>query len=158
MTTSSNKAYLYLVKIISGRDYPESKLRQKLQEKKFQPEEIELAINEIKARGYLREDIYIEGRIRVFMEKGYSPSYIRHKLAEERLSVTDEEVEIVFNLHRLSPEVQIDRLIRKKLQGKIEFDYALKNKVLRFVLSKGHDFEDSKKIMKSIINETSVRD
>jgi regulatory protein len=153
MTTPSNKAYLYLVKIISGRDYSEHKLREKLREKKYPADEIDTAINEIKARGFLREEVYAEARVKSFMEKGYSPDYIRQRLTEEHLTVTDEEIEAVFTEYRLTPEDQIARLIRKKIQGKTEFDYAGENKILRYLLSKGHDFGESKKMMKSIIGE-----
>lgn len=158
MTTISNKAYLYLVKIISNRDYSEFKLREKLREKHFDDQEIDQAINEIKTKGYLREDVYSESRVRIFMEKGYSPFFIRQKLAEEHLSLSSEEIDAVFLLHSLTPEDQIERLIRKKIQGKMVVDYAAENKILRYLISKGHDFGDSKKVLKSIINQTSLRD
>ena len=81
MTTTSSKAYLYLVKIISSRDYSEFKLREKMREKQFIDQEINEAINEIKAKGYLRENVYSQSRVRIFMDKGYSPFFIRQKLA-----------------------------------------------------------------------------
>lgn len=155
MTTQSNKAYLYLIKIISSRDYSEHKLREKLREKNHPADEIESAINEIKAKGYLREEVYSEARVKGFMDRGYSPDYIRQRLAQEHLTVTDEEIKAVFTEYRMTPEDQIDRLIRKKIQGKTEFDYAGENKILRYLLSKGHDFGDSKKTMKSIIGEVA---
>ena len=157
MTTQSNKAYLYLVKIISSRDYSEHKLREKLRERNHPADEIDTAINEIKARGFLREEVYAEARVKSFMEKGFSPDYIRQRLTEEHLTVTDEEIEAVFTEYHLTPKDQIDRLIRKKFQGKTEFDYAEENKILRNLLSKGHDFGDSKKIMKSIISEVAAQ-
>ncbi|MBC7539949.1 MAG: regulatory protein RecX, partial [Bacteriovorax sp.] len=146
MPTPPNKAYLYLVKIISGRDYSEHKLREKLIAKKYSAEEIESAISEIKIRGFLREEIFAEARVKGFMERGYSPDYIRQRLAQEHLTVTDEEIEAVFTEHELTTENQIDRLVRKKIQGKTEFDYAGESKILRYLLSKGHDFGDSKKV------------
>ena len=138
MNTPSNKAYLYLIKLISFRDYSEHKLREKLREKKYPANEIDSAINEIKTKGYLKEELYTEARVKGFMNKGYSPNYIRQKLAQEHLTVTEEE---------------IDRLARKKMHGKTEFDYEGQSKILRFLLSKGHDFGTSKKVLKSIIGE-----
>jgi regulatory protein len=156
MNTQSKKAYLYLVKLLSSRNYSEHKLREKLSAKNYPADEIESAINEIKTRGFLREDLIAESRVKSFMEKGYSPEYIRQRLALEHLTVSDDEIQAVFSEYRLTPEDQIDRLIRKKIQGKAGLDYDEENKVLRYLLSKGHDFGDSKKILKSIIESTSV--
>lgn len=156
MNTPPNKAYMYLVKILSGRDYSEHKLREKLRERKHPADEIDWAINEIKAKGYLHEDVYAGARVKAFMDKGYSPDYIRQKLAQEHLSVTNEEIEEVFVEYRVSLEDQIDRLVRKKMHGKTEFDYEGESKILRYLLSKGHDFAESKKIMKSIISNNQT--
>lgn len=144
---------MYLVKIISARDYSEHKLREKLRERKYPQDEIESAISEIKSKGYLREEVYAEARIKAFMHKGYSPNYIRQKLAQEHLIATNEEIEAVFSEYRTSPEDQMDRLIRKKMHGKTEFDYAGESKILRYLISKGHEFSAGKKIMENIINE-----
>lgn len=149
---TSSRAYSYLVKIISSRDYSEHKLREKLREKKFPPEDCEAALSEIKARGYLREDAYTEARIKGFMNKGYSVSYVRQKLKQEHLTVTDEQIEEVFGEHRTSEEDQIERLAQKKIGTKSGLDFAEQGKILRFLLSKGHDYSKSKKILKSLIS------
>lgn len=151
--TTSNKAYMYLVKLLSARDYSEHKLREKLREKKYPADEIESSINEIKEKGFLREEVYAEARVKAFMNKGYSPDYIRQKMAQEHMTVTNEAIEEIFAEYHMSTEDQIDRLVRKKMQRKTEFDYEEESKILRFLLSKGHDFGTSKKIMKSIIGE-----
>lgn len=149
----SPKAYTYLVKILSVRDYSEHKLREKLKERKYPADEIEDAISEMKSKGYLREEVYAAARIKALMQKGYSPDYIRQKLDQEHLSASEEEIAVVFTEYRTSPEEQIDRLVRKKMQGKTDFDYTEESKILRYLLSKGHDFGDAKKIMKNIITE-----
>lgn len=149
----STKAFMYLVKIISARDYSEHKLREKLREKKYSNEEAEDAINEIKAKGYLKEDLYTEARVKAFMHKGYSPNYIRQKLSQEHLTVTNEAIEEIFCEYRTSTDDQIDRLVRKKIGRKTEIDFDGESKILRFLISKGHDFSQSKKVMKAIIAE-----
>lgn len=146
---------MYLVKIISARDYSEHKLREKLREKKYPADEIESAINEIKARGYLREEVYREARVKGFMNKGYSPDYIRQKLAAEHLTITNDEIEAIFFEHRLSNEDQIERLVRKKMHGKTSFDFEGQSKILRYLISKGHDFGLAKKILKTILGESA---
>jgi regulatory protein len=147
---------MYLVKLLSYRDYSEHKLREKLREKKFPTDEGEKALNEIKEKGYLKEDLYTEARVKAFMHKGYSPDYIRQKLAQEHLSLTTEAIEKIFDEYCVRVEDQIERLVRKKMHGKTEFDYAVESKIIRYLLSKGHDFGASKKMIKSIIVESKT--
>lgn len=153
----SNKAYLYLIKLLSARDYSEHKLKEKLQEKvrakRFPAEDAESALNLVKEQGYLREEAYAEARVKGFMSKGYSPDYIRQKLAQERLTVTDQTIGEIFTEYRVSEEDQIERLARKKMGSKTEFDFDDETRILRFLISKGHDFSTSKKILKSILQE-----
>lgn len=153
-SSRSQKAYMYLVKIITSRDYSEHKLREKLRERKYTADEIDSAINEIKSKGYLREEVYAEARVKAFMHKGYAPDYIRQKLAQEHVTITDEEIEAIFAEYRTSPEEQMDRLARKKMRGKTEFDYDGESKILRYLISKGHDFSSAKKVIKNVIAES----
>lgn len=149
----NSKAYIYLVKILTLRDYSEHQLREKLKVKKYSIDEIDSALNEIRNKGYLREDLYASARIKIFMEKGYSPEYISQKMAQENINVTNETIDAVFTEYQFSPENQIERLVRKKIQGKTDFDFKSESKILRYLISKGHDFSTSKKIMANIISE-----
>lgn len=144
---------MYLVKIISARDYSEHQLREKLSQRQYSTDVIESAIDEIKRKGYLRESVYAEARVKASMQKGYSPEYIRQKMAQENIQVTDQEIDAVFAEYRTSPDDQIERLVRKKMAGKTEFDYEGETKILRYLLTKGHDYDASKKVLKKIINE-----
>lgn len=138
----SKQAYSYLVKLLSSRDYSEHKLREKLRDKKFPANEIEGAINEIKERGYLREEAYSEARIKAFMNKGYSISYIRQKLSQEKLSVTEEFIQDIFDEHQLTEADQIVRLFKKKLKivsEDREEAQKERQKAIRYVFSKGHN-------------------
>ena len=148
----SNKAYSYIVKLLSSRDYSEYKLREKLKEKKFPANEIDDALNEIKARGYLRENLYIEARIRSLMNKNYSPIYILLKLNQEHLDANLEQIVEIFNENRVSTQDQIELLIKKKMQRNAEYDYEEQNKIIRYLLSKGHDFDESRKYLKLLSN------
>lgn len=138
----SKQAYSYLVKLLSSRDYSEHKLREKLREKKFPANEIDVAINEIKERGYLREEAYSEARIKGFMSKGYSISYIRQKLAQEKLSASEEFIQEVFDEHQITEADQVERLLKKKLRTLSEDrEEAQKErqKAIRYAFSKGHN-------------------
>ncbi len=103
----SNRAYTYLIKLLSSRDYSEHKLREKLREKKFPASDIEDAISSVKEHGYLKEDLYAEARIKAFMNKGYSADYIRQKLNQEKVTVTEVEIFEIFDEHRISENDKI---------------------------------------------------
>lgn len=148
----SQNAYSYLVKILSARDFSEHKLREKLKLRKYPANEIDAAINEIKARGYLREDAYSEARIKAFMHKGYSVNYIKQKLHQEKVEVTEDQIHGVFEEHRETETDQIKRLLTKKLRSipeDKEEAYKEKQKALRFALSKGHNPGSVFKILKA---------
>jgi regulatory protein len=151
---SSKQAYSYLVRILSSRDFSEYKLREKLRERNYPPDEIDEAINEVKAKNFLREDNYIEARIKAFMNKGYSPDYIQQKLFQEHLKVSYELIQSVFDEYNITTEIQIKRLTSKKIGTNHVSDYLdfdNQNKVLRYLLSKGHELSESRKILKLMI-------
>lgn len=150
---SNSKAYFYLIKILSSRDYSEHKLREKLRERKYPANEIDEVINEIKTKGYLKEDLYTEARIKGFMHKGYSIDYIRQKLAQEKLSVSIETIGAIFEEYRITEDQQIERLVLKKMGTKIPEDFEQESKILRYLIGKGHDFSRTKRILKGLIAE-----
>ena len=152
----STKAYSYIVKLLSSRDYSEYKIREKLKLKEFPAIEIEDALNEIKSRGFLRETVYNESRIRSLMNKNYSPNYILQKLNQEHLDTNIEQIVDVFNENQVSSLDQIELLIKKKIQRNTEFDFDGQNKILRYLLSKGHELDESRKCLNTIINELNA--
>ena len=152
----STKAFTYIVKLLSAREYSEHKLREKLKEKKFPANEIEDALTEIKARGHLKEEVYAEARIRGFMNKSYSVNYIRQKMAQEHLAVDEETIQEIFEDNNMSEEQQIERLARKKIGMKTDLDFDQQGKILRYLISKGHDFSLSKKVLKSVMGSNAA--
>jgi regulatory protein len=148
---SSKTAYSYLIRILSSRDFSEYKLREKLRERNYEQSEIEDAISEIKAKNFLREDNYIEARIKAFMHKGYSPSYIQQKLYQEHISATIELIETIFDEYSITCESQIQRLAAKKIGPRDNLDFDDQNKILRYLLSKGHELSHCRKILKLMI-------
>jgi regulatory protein len=149
----SNKAYLYLIKLLSSRDYSEYKLREKLKTKGFIRDDIEAAIKEVIEKKYLKEDLYAEARIKGFMNKGYSQDYIQQKLKQEHLTVTTESIDEIYVDHQYSEDEQVRELVQKKLRGKPILDYDHEAKVIRFVLSKGHDYSVIKKMITEYKNQ-----
>lgn len=148
---STKEAFTYIVKLLSAREYSEHKLRTKLREKKFPANEIDDAITEIKTKGYLREEVYTEARVRGLMNKAYSVNYIRQKMAQEHLSISEDQIQEIFEDNDTNEEDQIERLVRKKIGSKTELDFDQQGKVLRYLISKGHNFAISKKVLKTVL-------
>ena len=123
-------------------------MRDKLREKQYPASEIDEAIAEIKAKNYLREENYAEARVKAFMNKGYSPDYIKQKLAQEHVYVEAEFIESIYCENRSDSDEQIRLLVEKKLRGKKLESFEEEVKLIRFVLSKGHQIGAIKKILK----------
>ena len=140
------KAYNYCIFLLSKRDYSEYKIKNKLKSRKHDPKVMEEVIAKLTEQGYLREEEYKRQRIKQFILKGLANRYILQKLAQEHLSAEEEEIEKIRNEQFLYADEMIDQLIQKKLRGKdipedFESKLKLKNKVLRFLVSKGHSFD-----------------
>lgn len=139
-----NKAYQYAIRLLAMRDYSEYKLRTKLNDKEFETNEIDSAIEKLIEQQYLQEHEYIRVKIKSYLEKGYGHSYIINKLKQEELNITVEQIEQIEQKYELYQESTIDYLIQKKLRYKeIPEDFnskmKLKRKIYSFLCSKGHD-------------------
>ena len=86
---NSKKALDYAIRILSIKDYSIYKMKMKLKERKFSPEEIDVTINKLLEYNYLREEEYARMRIKQLLVKGFSNSYILQKLSQEGLVFLD---------------------------------------------------------------------
>lgn len=147
------RVYNYCVHLIARQDYSEYKLRKKLRSKPQNlPHVIDEAIAKIKAKGLLREESYRRLFIRKWMMKGESADKIRKRGAMERLEFQDEEFEQCETELGFGDTESVEKLVQKKLRSKeIPKDpkekFKLRDKVTRFLISKGHSFDDAKKAL-----------
>lgn len=144
----SKDAYNYAIFLLSKRDYSIHKIKLKLRSKQYEEEEILQAIDKLIQQNYLREEEYKRMRIKSLLIRGYSNSYIANKLEQEYLNSNDIEINTVRSEQEISTGNTISSLVQKKLRGKVipqEFDakMKLKNKILSFLASKGHSFEEA---------------
>ncbi len=144
----NHPAYKYCIRILSRKDYSRAKIKQKLIDRDHEDVADEL-IQLLVEKRYLREDYYVEGRIKGMMKKNYSPSYIILKLREEGVEVNMSLIEEVFEEWGFDTYTQIEDLIRKKsiLHDWSSEDIKIpqnKVKLSRFVQSKGHKWEELK--------------
>lgn len=145
------RIYNYCIHLIARQDYSEYKLRKKLRSKPQNlPHQIDEAIEKLKAKGLLREESYRRLFIRKWMLKGESEDKIRKRGSQEKLTFEDGEFEICAQELGFTDDESLEKLVAKKLRSKEipknpAEKFKLRDKVLRFLISKGHSFEDSKK-------------
>lgn len=150
-------AYLYIIKLLTKRDYSKYKLTQKLQAKGFSENDIESAIIDVEQKGYIREKQYATARAKALMLKGNHPRFIIDKLEQEHLAINLQEVMAVFEEHNITISSQIDSLIQKKLSPILgnedqENISKFKQKIIRYVLSKGHELDQLTEQLNSILD------
>lgn len=130
---------------MARQPYSFFRLKKKLQEKKFDPQDIELAIQKAKDLNYLCERDYTFSRITSLMRKGHSAYLIKRKMKmEDQIDVTSQDIEKVFKEHNLTEESLIKEIIFKKkpLSFKDENDKTkAKNKILRYLQNKGFSWD-----------------
>lgn len=154
------RIYNYCVHLIARQDYSEYKLRQKLRSKPQNlPHMIDAAIEKIKAKGLLREESYRRLFIRKWMMKGEAEDKIRKRGAMEKLSFESEEFEQVALELGFTDDDSIEKLVIKKLRSKeIPSDWQekakLRDKTLRFLISKGHSFSEAKKAVDKFMGKS----
>lgn len=147
----NQRIYNYSIHLLARQDYSEYKLRQKLRSKKDNlPHEVDKVIVALKERGLLREEAYRRLFIRKWMIKGEAEDKIRKRGAVEKLEFEDHEFELCEKELGFGDEDSIEKLVAKKLRSKaIPTDakekFKLRDKVLRFLISKGHGYEDAKR-------------
>ncbi len=147
----NNRLYNYCIHLLARQDYSEFKLKQKLRSKPNNlPHEIDEILSKIKEQGLLREENYKRLFIRKWMLKGESVDKIRKRGSQEKLEFGDEEFELVKNELGCNDSDNIEKLVAKKLrfqtipQNHLE-RYKLRDKILRYLISKGHSYDIAKK-------------
>ena len=154
----SKAAYDYSIRLLSKRDYSRFKLKQKLILRGFEEEEIDHALEEVADKGFLREEEYMRIRVKTLLINGHANKIIQMRLEQEELFPSDEFINEIREENDLGDEDVVDSLIQKKLRGKsipedFESKIKLQNKILNFLISKGHNYQDVKDKVSRHIND-----
>ena len=140
-----NPAYIKTLQLLARQPYSFFRLKKKLQEKDFDPQEIEIALQKVRDLNYLCEKDYIFSRITSLMRRGHSAYLIAKRLkAEDQIIVTSHEIKKIFTEHNLTEENLIKEIINKKkpVAFKNETDKEkVKNKILRYLQNKGYNWD-----------------
>ena len=152
-----NKAYTYSLRLLTGQEYSIQKLRTKLVQKAFEKEDIEDAIKRVVENGYLSEERYTELKVKSLLLRGKSTRFIIHGLGEEGLKIDEQFVQRICESCGIDKNEQLRSLIMKKARSVVKkgvLDLTSRQKIIRFALSKGHPYQEIKKIMAESFKET----
>jgi SOS response regulatory protein OraA/RecX len=145
---AKKSVYNKALDLLSRQDYSISKITKKLESLGYQSNEISETIEKLEKFHLLNEEEYAKKRIQSFIQKGHGLKLININLEKEQVQVTEYLVQEVYQSMHVDCHEQIQRLIEKRcLNTKItsntshEEVYKLKQKLLRHLTSKGHDFE-----------------
>ncbi|MAF78301.1 MAG: hypothetical protein CME63_00500 [Halobacteriovoraceae bacterium] len=150
------RAYQYTIKLLAKKDYSVHKIKQKLRDKGYNSELSKKLIAELLEKNYLREDLYIEARIKGFLRKGYAANVILYRLSQEQCHTTAEHIENIMHEIGLNHQGQLKLMIEKKLHLDGEFvkdKEKLRQKVLRYCINRGYSISDASRVYGQVYDE-----
>jgi len=142
--------YQKAIKLLTKKEYSRPKLEEKLVASGFSSEDSKLAVDKLHSLGLIKEDWYIETKIKNMMRKGYSKIHIQQRLSYESLNVKLETIDSVFAQFNQNESSTIQNLLDKKAQrfqsnwSEIEHEQQLKikAKLIRAITAKGYSLSD----------------
>jgi len=150
------KAYSYAIRLLGKKDYSVYKLKNKLRDRGHDKEIREKVIQELLEKKYLREDLYIEARIKGFIRKGMAPNVILYRLSKEQCHTTQEKIQNILAELGIEQNDQLRLTISKKLR--LDGDFVkdkekLRQRVLRYCISRGHSVSEASQAYQSIYSQ-----
>jgi len=158
----NQRIYNYSIHLLARQDYSEFKLRRKLRSKKDNlPHEVEEVLVSLKTKGLLREANYKRLFIRKWMMKGEGEDKIKKRGHMEKLEFEENDFEDVARELGFTDDDSLEKLVSKKLRakdiptGRKELQ-KLRDKTLRFLISKGHSYEEAKKSLNKFMTPSQI--
>lgn len=154
-----SSAYQYSLFLLSGQDYSEHKLRQKLKLKGYEATEIDETLTKLIEKNFLREEEYKKLLVKKLMRKGKADGMIKRQVQQEKLEINLEEMSELRAEIGVSKEDSILQLVNKKTHGKPwptdrDLRQKLQQKIYRYLLSRGYSYDDAKRAVKA--SETGI--
>lgn len=148
-----------LFKILARREHSILEIREKLQKKyPEEAEETEKIIKEFLEQNWISEERYTEAFIRNQLLKKIGPQKIKQKLLKKGIEkeLIEEKLEEVFPItQQLDFILELAKnkyeILKNRKKGETEFQ--LQQKVLKFLISRGFDFDMARKVAKNKANE-----
>lgn len=127
------------INLLSRRDHSRYELTQKLLNKGYDSDEVELAVTYCAEHGYLDDLRYAKSQIRQHVTKGHGKLRIFQALKQQRVS--DMEIEFAFDEEAIDWFELAKQVALKKFKGEPAEDQKMYAKQIRFMQYRGFDFE-----------------
>lgn len=131
--------------LLARREHGRAELARKLQQKGFETNDIEQALQELEARGYQNDQRYAESYARSRVQLGYGELYIRNALESQGI---DRSL-ITTALQQLCAEewTELAASVYQRRYAAVDIDQAEREKRLRFMMARGFSFSQVKLAM-----------
>ena len=123
------------VKLLSRREHSAFEIRDKLQKRDFEEEEIAQAIRDLEQGGWLSDERYAEAYIRMRQQKGFGPLRIAIELNER--GVDERIIDTYLQDVEDSWQQILEQQYLKKYKNRPVEDYSDKAKRIRFLQYRG---------------------
>ena len=143
----TNKTKTHALYLLSRRDHSKAELATKLKTKGHERADIEFALNELIAEGYLNESRFTENFIHWRRQKGYGPERIAMELNSR--GITDTMIAEQLNFTDNAWFIEARKVRVKHFKNQIVGDFKAKAKQMRFLQYRGFTHEQIKYAMLS---------
>tara|TARA_R110000868_G_scaffold55424_10_gene172394 strand:- start:5260 stop:5739 length:480 start_codon:yes stop_codon:yes gene_type:complete len=156
-----NDCYQRALRLLAKREFSRPKLVAKLAQVGFDRANATEVSELLFQKGYLKEQWYIESKIKHFMRKGHAPKSIQARLAAEDLDIDLSVISEVFKEYGSSKEAQLASLLDKKAAcykstwHDIDSDqqYKVKMKLTRSLVAKGFSPSEGLRAIESYLSD-----
>ncbi|PID66797.1 MAG: hypothetical protein CR975_01145 [Gammaproteobacteria bacterium] len=138
---SHNHAYQYCLQLLAQREYSQLELRQKLGQQAFEAQTIDECLTQLIKDNYQSDQRFAE----IFCRKRINQRHGRKKIQYElkQKGIDDSlSTSVLAEYEQVWVENAKYLIERKAPRGdSIYSDYAIKSKIIRFLLGKGYDYD-----------------
>ena len=134
------------VKLLSRREHSAHEIREKLRQREFDDREIEQAVDELEAGGWLSDERFTEAYIRMRQLKGFGPVRIAMELKER--GVDELIVESQLDMNDACWRQILEQQYQKKYRDTAIEDYNEKAKRIRFLQYRGFTLDAIYQVVK----------
>ena len=158
MIPEEKQAIQLAVKLLSGQDYAQSDLINKLINKGYDHDLALKVITTLKDKNLFKEQAFLKSYIRRKSKKGFCFEIIQKDLEKKNIYLSRDQYEEIIADFNINPDLELLEMLRSKIPS--HFDSSnhkenekVRNKLLRFALSKGTNFDKAIELVDTILNQ-----